>query len=130
LDDPAIRRHLYPAPRHAVGQAVLDIAHAMIDVSDGLSTDLTHILVQSRVSARIYKDRVPGAPGANENQILHGGEEYELIIIAPDLPAQIAGVPVTRIGEIIDSVQDHIIVLVDGAGESRLLPGGWQHFQG
>jgi thiamine-monophosphate kinase len=127
-DDPAIQRHLYPAPRHAVGQAVLDMAHAMIDVSDGLSTDLAHILVQSRVSARIYKDRVPGAPGASENQVLHGGEEYELIIIAPDLPPQIAGVPVTRIGEIMDSVHDHIIVLVDGAGESRLLPAGWQHF--
>ena len=39
--DAALKRHLYPEPRHRIGAAIADRAHAMIDVSDGLSTDLT-----------------------------------------------------------------------------------------
>src|SRR5262245_9909443 len=54
--EPAVTRHLYPHPRYRVGAAVSGHAHAMIDVSDGLSTDLGHILDESHVSARIYKD--------------------------------------------------------------------------
>jgi thiamine-monophosphate kinase len=125
---PAVTRHLYPQPRHRVGAAVADRAHAMIDVSDGLSTDLGHILDESRVSARIYKERIPVAVGAQNGQALHGGEEYELIIVAPELPAEIEGVPLTRIGEIIDSPLDHQLFLIDGARESVLVPRGWQHF--
>src|SRR5205823_908158 len=87
--DPSIKRHLYPKPRHLVGAAVSGQAHAMIDVSDGLSSDLAHIMAESGVSARIYRDRLPIAEGANESEALHGGEEYELIIVAPELPAEI-----------------------------------------
>jgi thiamine-monophosphate kinase len=124
----SITRHLYPQPRHRIGAAVADRAHAMIDVSDGLSTDLAHIVEESGVSARIYKDRLPGAPGASETHVLHGGEEYELIITAPDLPAEIEGVPLTRIGEIIVSTSDHRVLLVDRDREFTLRPQGWQHF--
>jgi thiamine-monophosphate kinase len=127
-DDPAGKRHLYPQPRHRVGAALADRAHAMIDVSDGLSTDLAHILEESHVSARIYKDRIPVAPGADDVQVLHGGEEYELIIVGPELPPEIEGVVLTRIGEIIDSSLDHQLFLIDGARESILPPRGWQHF--
>jgi len=124
----AVTRHLYPQPRHRVGAAVLDGAHAMIDVSDGLSTDLSHIIQESRVSGRIYKDRIPVAAGAEDAHALHGGEEYELIIVAPELPAEIEGIPVVRIGEIIDSSLDHQLFLIDGVRESVLAPRGWQHF--
>jgi thiamine-monophosphate kinase len=124
----AVTRHLYPQPRHRVGAAVLNHAHAMIDISDGLSTDLSHIIEESRVSARIYRDRIPVAAGAEDAHALHGGEEYELIIVAPELPAEIEGVPLARIGEIIDSPLDHQLFLVDGARESVLAPQGWQHF--
>ena len=129
VDDPAIRRHLYPEPRHRPGLAVADRAHAMIDISDGLSTDLTHIVEESRVSARIYKDRLPAAPGVEERHVLHGGEEYELIIIATDLPPTVEGIPVTRVGEIIDSGLENQVFLIDGAQESVLHPKGWQHFR-
>jgi thiamine-monophosphate kinase len=125
---PAVKRHLYPEPRYKVGPAVADRAHAMIDVSDGLSTDLAHILDESNVSACIYRDRVPAWPGAQDHHVLHGGEEYELIIVAPDLPEAIEGIPVTRIGEIIESETDHQILLMDGTRQSILSPQGWQHF--
>ena len=126
--NPAVQRHLYPQPRHKVGAAVRDQVHAMIDISDGLSTDLTHILEESKVSARIYRDRLPAWPGAEDRHILHGGEEYELIMVAPNLPNMIADVPVTRIGEIIDSQIANQVFLIDGSNESALRPQGWQHF--
>ena len=126
---PSVARHLYPEPRHRVGLAVADRAHAMIDVSDGLSTDLTHILHESKVSARIYKDRIPAAPEAQDIHAIHGGEEYELIIVGPEMPAVVEGVPLTAIGEIIASSLDHQLFLVDGALESVLQPRGWQHFE-
>lgn len=124
----AVKRHLYPEARHLVGRAAADHAHAMIDISDGLSTDLTHILEESKVSARVYKDRLPAAPGAQDHHVLHGGEEYELIIIAEELPSMIEGVPVARIGEIIQSGLEHQVFLIDGTRESVLHPRGWQHF--
>jgi thiamine-monophosphate kinase len=128
--DPAAHRHLYPQPRHRVGAAVADRVHAMIDVSDGLSTDLSHILEDSRVSARIYKDRIPIASGATDSHALHGGEEYELIIVGPELPPSIEGTPLTQIGEIIDSAADHQLFLRDGPSEYILPPKGWEHFSG
>jgi len=128
MRDAAVERHLFPEPRYQVGAAVANQAHAMIDVSDGLSTDLTHIVEESKVSGRIYKDRLPIWPGAEEHHALHGGEEYELIIIAPELPAIVEGIPVTRIGEIIPSGLEHQLFLIDGTRESVLYPRGWEHF--
>ncbi len=121
-DDPSIRRHLYPTPRHKIGAEIAPKAHAMIDISDGLSTDLLHILEESSVSARIYKDRLPAAPGAEDRHVLHGGEEYELLIVSPD------SLPFDRIGEIIPSGLEHQVFLIDGTHESVLHPRGWQHF--
>jgi len=128
VSDSAVTRHLYPEPRFRVGPAVVDRAHAMIDVSDGLSTDLTHILEESNVSARIYKNRLPVWAGAEDSHVLHGGEEYELIIVGVDLPNIIEGVPLTRIGEIIASGPDHEIFLIEDNRQSVLHPRGWQHF--
>jgi thiamine-monophosphate kinase len=124
----SVFRHLYPEPRHGLGYAVAGRTHAMIDVSDGLSTDLTHILEESKVSARIYRSMIPAAPEAADGQVLHGGEEYELILVAPELPDAMEGVPITRIGEVIESSTGHQAFLIDGSRESVLHPRGWQHF--
>jgi thiamine-monophosphate kinase len=129
-DGAAVQRHLYPEPRHRVGAAVREIAHAMIDVSDGLSTDLGHIVEESAVSARIYRDKLPAADGASDEHVLHGGEEYELLITAPDLPNMIDGVPLTRIGEVIESVgEQRCVYLVDKGRESVLNARGWDHYR-
>ena len=128
LKDAAVERHVYPKPRHKVGAAVREKVHAMIDISDGLSTDLSHILDESRVSARIYKDRIPAWPGAEDRHVLHGGEEYELILVGPQLPPSIEGISLTQIGEIVESAIENQIFLIEGTLESALRPQGWQHF--
>ena len=128
LRDAAVERHVYPKPRHKVGAAVRDQVHAMIDISDGLSTDLSHILDESHVSARINKDRIPVWPGAEDRHVLHGGEEYELILVAPQLPESVEGIALTQIGEIVDSGSENQIFLIEGTRESILQPQGWQHF--
>jgi thiamine-monophosphate kinase len=125
-ESPAVKRHLYPQPRHRVGVAIAAQAHAMIDVSDGLSTDLAHIAEESGVSIRIRGEKLPGAGGASQEEVLHGGEEYELIIVGKDLPAMIEGVRLTQIGEVLASATEHIVLL----DESPLRPQGWQHFGG
>jgi thiamine-monophosphate kinase len=125
-ESPAVKRHLYPEPRHRVGMAVAAQAHAMIDISDGLSTDLAHIAEESGVAIRIYEEKLPGAHGASKEEVLHGGEEYELIIAGRDLPARIAGVSLTEIGEVLASTTEPSVFL----DEAPLRPQGWQHFGG
>ena len=128
LKDDAVERHLYPKPRHKIGAALRDKVRSMIDISDGLSTDLSHILEESKAAARIYKERIPRWPRAEDRHVLHGGEEYELILVAPQLPESVAGIPLTQIGEIVAAKPDNQIFLIDGTRESVLPPRGWQHW--
>jgi len=129
LDHPAVHRHLYPEPRHRVGRALIAKATAMIDISDGLSTDLGHLVEESTVSARIFRNMLPVFNGATDRQVLHGGEEYELLFTGMSLPASMDGIPVTRIGEIFAAAGAPQVVLVDRTSESVLTPSGWQHFE-
>ncbi len=126
---PSVARHLYPQPRYEIGRAIAPMSHAMMDISDGLSTDLHHIIEESNVSARIDRNRIPAAEGANEAHILHGGEDYELLIVAPDLPQVVEGVPITRIGEITSVDGNPQLVLVENSTESLLQPRGYEHFK-
>ncbi len=121
--------HFFPTPRLAAGRALRErkLATAMIDLSDGLSTDLRHLCDESGVGARIYSEKLAVAGGpANLRFALHGGEDYELLFAARSkVPARIAGVPVTRIGEI---TPGHKIVLLEGGKERGLPAKGWEHF--
>lgn len=125
--------HFYPTPRIEVGRYLREhgLATAMIDISDGLSTDLNHICQESRVGARIEVERVPLAVHVSELSLaLHGGDDYELLFTAPPkkrVPGKIRGVPVTRIGEI---VRGRSMRILQGGKEERLQPRGWQHFKG
>jgi thiamine-monophosphate kinase len=126
------RKHFYPEPRIAVGQYLREekLASAMIDISDGLSTDLGHICDESRAGAVVYAGSLP-ATGGNDGLALalHGGEEYELLFTAPpnrQVPKKIAGVPISLIGEIVRGTQ---VKLAKPDGKTEILkPGGWQHF--
>jgi thiamine-monophosphate kinase len=130
--------HLYPDPRIAVGRRLRGLAHAAIDVSDGLSTDLTHLCRESRVAAVLEEAQLPIHPLAGENPgalqlALHGGEDYELLFTAAPgerIPRSIAGVPIHRIGAIRRRrAGQPLILLKTNDGRSLPLgPAGWQHF--
>jgi thiamine-monophosphate kinase len=127
-------RHFYPEPRLQAGRWLREnkIATAMVDLSDGLSVDLTHICDESAVSAIIDADAIPVASGADLDLALHGGEDYELLFTAPGktkLPARIAGMQVTLIGEIRPSGARGKVGIRDDSGKVSLLrPAGWEHF--
>ncbi len=129
-----LERHLFPQPRVPQGIALRrrGLAHAAIDLSDGLSTDLAHICEESGVQAVIKKDALPIAAGATLDQALNGGEDYELLFAARPsvrMPRSSAGVPITLIGRVTRSARGRATVCMEGG--SVLTPvdrRGWQHF--
>jgi len=138
LRPPEYPRHFFPEPRLELGRILREsgLATAMIDTSDGLSTDLDHICKESSVGAEIHAAAIPRATvGKPPHEVdlklaLHGGEDYELLFTAPAskrIPARIAGVPITNIGRI---TRKRRIILI-GLGEIRhpLEPKGWEHFR-
>ena len=131
-------QHFHPLPRIEVGRWLRGkkLASAMIDISDGMSTDLSHICEESGVGAEILADAIPrsviGKP-AHEVDLkfaLHGGDDYELLFTAPPrkpVPPRIAGVRITQIGHV---RRDKRILLMDDQGAGfELKPQGWQHFR-
>ncbi len=127
-------KHFYPEPRIAIGQFLREkkLASAMIDISDGLSTDLAHICDESKVGAVVYSNSLPMAHGLGDGGLqlaLHGGEEYELLFTAKPgrrIPKEIGGVPITRIGEMVREKQ---MKLAQPDGTAMILrSAGWQHF--
>jgi thiamine-monophosphate kinase len=126
--------HLYPQPRVAQGLWLVrhGLASAAIDLSDGLSTDLTHICEESGVAAEVNAAQLPIHPTATLQQALNGGEDYELLFTAPPtarLPRKIAGIPITQIGRILPRRSGRpIISLLTPQGREPLNPKGWQHF--
>jgi thiamine-monophosphate kinase len=126
------RKHFYPEPRIAVGEFLRQhkLATAMIDISDGLSTDLGHICEESGVGATVEAERLPiAAKDYGLKLALHGGDEYELLFTARPsrrIPQQIAGVPITAIGEI---TRGRKMKLASPDGKTEVLaPQGWEHF--
>jgi thiamine-monophosphate kinase len=126
-----------PQARIAVGQWLRrkGLASAMIDLSDGLSTDLGHICEESHVGAAIEAETIPRAKlGLGKKRValdfaLHGGDDYELLFTsATAVPPQVAGVRVTRIGRTTKSAGMRLIG-ADGKAR-RLKIGGWEHFKG
>lgn len=94
-----------PEPRVELGERLRGIASAAIDVSDGFAQDLGHILERSRVGALVEYERLPRFPGASQEQVLSGGDDYELLFTAradrrPDIEglSRELGVPLTRVG--------------------------------
>jgi thiamine-monophosphate kinase len=79
-----------PTPRVTLGQALIGVANAAIDISDGLSGDLSHILKMSEVGAEIYIDQIPCSSTLGNQSLeikrlctLMGGDDYELCFTAP-----------------------------------------------
>jgi thiamine-monophosphate kinase len=128
--------HFHPTPRVEVGRVLREqkLVSSMIDISDGLSTDLMHICEESHVGAKIDASLIPrskiGRPGREVDLkfALHGGDDYELLFTAPrrkQVPEQIAGVPITQIGTITDNRN---MLIMSRRKAQPLRAKGWQHF--
>jgi thiamine-monophosphate kinase len=143
--DRLLLRQLQPEPRVGWGLQIgtEKLATAMIDLSDGLSSDLNHLCKESNVGALVDASRIPIDPLVVELSgrraldplmlALHGGEDFELLFtVAPDdvekLPKRVDGVPLTCIGEIKPATDS--IRISEGSRSWILEPGGWEHFKG
>ncbi len=139
-DSSLLKRFHTPTPRVALGQNLsrLQLATAMLDISDGLLADLGHILTASRVGAELemaslplsrpFQQALQDDPGLID-LALAGGEDYELVFTSPlkDLAAQIDPVhAVTRIGAI--SQETGLRVHQPNGELYRCQRGGFDHF--
>lgn len=135
-------RQLKPNPQTESGRFIgaENLATAMIDLSDGLSSDLAHICRESQIGAKIYADKIPVEPeisnlkSQNTDKIsfaLHGGEDFELLFtVNPKIFFRAENEFKKRgflhIGEITANVE--IIELIDDGKVSILTPKGFRHF--
>jgi thiamine-monophosphate kinase len=141
--NPLTKRHLYPEPRLKVGQWLAErgLATAMMDLSDGLSSDLPRLCAASGVGARVESAKIPAVPVSDSNRklgmdplqlALHGGDDYELLFTVPAnkvrrLPRSHKGVALTPIGRITE--KPDLVLLEENGRERQLLPGGWDPFR-
>ncbi|MES2859656.1 MAG: thiamine-phosphate kinase [Pseudomonadota bacterium] len=139
---PSLRTRLdRPSPRVALGRALRGIAHACIDVSDGLLADLGHVCAASGVAAQVDIEGLPASEGLrdgfgiDQRRLLQatGGDDYELCFsAAPDardavLAAALAGrVAVTRIGRVTSG--SGVSARDAGGSEWSAPAAGWVHF--
>ncbi len=141
--NPFTKKHLYPEPRLALGQwlANKQLGSALMDLSDGLSSDLPRLCAASGVGARLESAKIPPVQnsalahkfGLNPLDLaLNGGDDYELLFtVAPSkaklLPRAFQGVPLTVIGEI---TKESGVVLRNENGRAQpLVAGGWDPFR-
>jgi thiamine-monophosphate kinase len=139
-DSMIIKRQLRPQPRCTVGRILAGsrLVSAMIDVSDGLSTDLHNLCLQSQVGALIHASAVPVAHVASQrltkdplSYALNGGEDYELLFTVPSrlrkkVPRLIDGVPIHEIGHVTAQAG---IWIWKGEETTPLSPKGFDHFE-
>jgi thiamine-monophosphate kinase len=150
-NDAQLRKHLYPEPRLALAQWLVEkrLATSAMDLSDGLSSDLPRLCAASRVGARIDAAKLPvvnlgvsqssqrpGKSRAHDDKALalalNGGDDYELLFTVPSkkatqVPPTFAGIPLSPIGEITRTRK----ILLVGAGDKphELKPSGWDPFR-
>lgn len=144
---PLFDAHVRPKPHVDEGHflAATGAVHAAIDISDGLSSDLSHVVAQSRVGACIYDQRLPVSEPLRafcqrfgfdaSRYALAGGEDYVLLVtISPDQAEQVCrryeqrfGTRLFPVGEITDTGRMER-VLADGRSV-EIEPSGWDHFK-
>ena len=139
-----VERHLKPEPRVREARAAVRTGnvHSMMDLSDGLSSDLTRLCAASKVGARVCASDLPLSPDIHVASArldadpvalaASGGEDYELLITcetgdAPGLVEAIrsTGSPAGVIGEIVEGTG---VVLLSPDGGEGPMPESWQHF--
>ena len=144
LAEQCLRAHIDPEPRLELGAFLCEneVATACIDLSDGLARDLHRLCRASGVGSRIEESALPVHPGVLAweglrkrpplDLALAGGEDYELLFTVRkegllERWRQEGSVPITRIGEVIDSREGIRLATREGS-ERSLEPAGWDHF--
>jgi thiamine-monophosphate kinase len=135
-------RYRLPKPRLALGKALVGVASAALDVSDGLAADLGHLCNMSALGARIEIEKVPVSAACRHaialsqlaaSSVLGGGDDYELLFTAPpERAAEVlerakgVGTPVAVIGKM---VAGRGVIIVDASGSAVPIEStGYQHF--
>lgn len=143
-----VKAHLDPEAQVKMGRllAASGLVHAMIDLSDGLATDLAHLCSESRVGAELYADRIPmsdelreAAASLNVSALdlaLKGGEDYHLLFSSSAaaqevdelrrLAAESTGTDIYCIGRIIPATG---VYLVQGGKRIEISYQGYDHFR-
>ena len=141
--DHVLLRQLRPEPRVGWGIVLGEehLATSMIDLSDGLSSDLNRLCTASGVGALIDSSLLPiddrvtelcGRRALDPLQLaLHGGEDFELLFTvkpqnASRLPRRVDGVGIKHVGQITAAFEG--VKISEGARIWELQPGGWKHF--
>lgn len=142
-----LNKHRSPVPRVAEARVLARSGrvHAMIDISDGLSTDVLHLVQASGTGICLDVRRLPMTPETQQaaaaldvnptDLALHSGEEFELLCaVAPaDANAlcqrvtEVTGTPMTVIGTVTPPEAGH--VWMDDRGDHPLMAGGYEHFK-
>ncbi|PNS09269.1 thiamine-phosphate kinase [Solilutibacter silvestris] len=129
-----------PSPRCELGRALAGIAHACIDVSDGVLQDLGHVCVASGVGAEVRLDALPASEvlavqveGAKRWRLQTAGDDYELCFSADPTQHSVIealsnslDVALTRIGRVVSG--QGVRAIDAGGGEVQLPSSGYQHF--
>ncbi len=139
----AVTKHLAPKARFDISMtaAQQEWVHAMIDISDGLASDLRHICKQSGTGALLFEEKLSIDPLVEKiaNQfgesaldyVLFGGEEYELLFtIDPEFESKLSKqMPDIRIiGQITEEKDDIALIQSDGS-KRTIVSGGYDHFK-
>ena len=133
-----LSKHLYPEPRVALGKwlAKNRLVTAMMDISDGLSTDLARLCEASGVGALIEESALPISQGVRRSEALrfalHGGDDYELLFTASPTQANrlrtnYRGLPITCIGKI--TTPKKLLLAKNDGRQEVLSPRGWDPFR-
>lgn len=124
-------RFACPVPRidAAIGLAARG-ATAGIDISDGLAADLAHIAAASKVSIEIDAARIPALDGVSPAQAAGSGEEYEIVVTAPEIDtrqfSEEFGLDLTEIGRVVAGPPG---VILQAGGQTIVPPAGFDHFR-
>lgn len=131
-----------PEPRVALGQNLIGLATAAIDISDGLAADLGHLCLASAIGADIETENIPlsaaarcclGVPSYGMDIVVGGGDDYELLFTAPPSraadvvqAAEKSGCAVTRIGQ--TNAENRVRFATADGHEMEIKKPGWAHF--
>lgn len=123
------QRHLEPVARLDVSDKIAKYAHSLIDVSDGVASEVNHICQRSGVGAVVWAAKLPLCAGATVEDALSGGEDFELLFTVPEKDLDKLKnlvVDFTVIGQIVDKSQG---VILRRDGQEYPMPGGYDHFK-